>query len=123
MVRGALDLEDAEFKKEAASPGGELHAETESLVRKHAKDPPSCEPVFSSMPVLRTAFANKAATALGAQSAFTQEAMAVAAGRSAYNLNVREATRRHSSVATCAEAMKLREPSRPPIVVPEDSST
>jgi hypothetical protein len=123
MARGVFDMEDAEFEREAASPGGALHAETESLVQKHTQNPPQGAQVCSSLPVLLNAFVSRATTAFGAQSALTQELLAVAAGRSAYNLNVREAPERNSSLATAAEAMKLHKPSRPPIVAPEDSSS
>jgi len=119
-ARGAVNLEAMNSARDAALPGGKWHALAERTLQHHTQKATRFTREFASNSVVGVGFSTEARHALTAQPALTQQLMAVAAGRSAYDLNVREAAKSSTSFTIACAAMNLDASSRPPIVIPED---
>jgi hypothetical protein len=119
QASGALALEAMNKARDAALPGGDLHELAESKLQFHTQNATRFTNQFASDSVVAAGFAKQARRAL-AQSALSQQLMAVAAGRSAYDLNVHEAANLSTSFSIAITAMRLDRMARPPIVTPED---
>ena len=116
---GLRNLQAMHHARDAAGPGGPLHEMTESALRRYTSEPPEFPP-FTEHSTIDDRFAAATTASLAAQPALSQELMAAATARTAYNLNIHEATRPATSDAIIDKAYRLHMPERPPVVAAPD---
>jgi hypothetical protein len=119
---GRTGLLAMHFARDAAGPGGPLHEMTEGALRHYTDHPPEILP-FTEHSTIDDRFAAAATAAVSAQPALSQELLAVATARTAYNLNFHAATRPSTSDAIVDKAYRLHMPERPPVVPAPDSTS
>jgi hypothetical protein len=122
QASGAQALEAMNKERDAALPGGELHALAESKLQFHTQNATRFTNQYAADSVVAPGFAKQARRAMLAQSALSQQLKAAAAGRSAYDLNVLEAASPSASFNIAITAMRLNEMTRQPVVAPEDQA-